>query len=408
MMAKRDASAEENNNSPAHTVIVNMPPVREPKARRMNAVEDVESPTFVDEVFNEPDEYEDPLTDYLQRWNHVQGFYINLVRLPDPPDMENYFARPNYEPMNHGRLRFNPPTLVADVQKKMRSGGRVRIQLLDSTGKYVKEGGYTGNIGDPDAAYFVEPLPAPVVESSPAPTIVAPASAPVDPIRAAMETAMARRLERMFDDPPTPPPAPAPKAELSDEDRMTLAFARSGNMVGQITSNIVSTMSQATAGAQQPVTTFDKILTAATTFPDLTLKIFQRVDRVIDRFAPARENPETDAEEDDAADGDDEPRDEATDANGKGGEQPTILDYLIEQCAENSDLTMQDAKLSKFATENPEEFAQIKKTLKSYSAEAVIGHISTLKREYALVLKAPHVRGWFERFTNEAMKHTSL
>lgn len=150
-----------------------------------------------------------------------QGYQLSLVRLPDPGHLAGRFRTECLDMMSYGQIPFRPSHLVQDIQKYLKSGGKVRVNLKDRRNHYLRGAFFTGIIPDPpeSVALDVQQHLTQALATQPHAAAIGQAQqhqpAPLDPLTEALRKAqiamISRNMERLMsvDAPEQNGPTPA-------------------------------------------------------------------------------------------------------------------------------------------------------------------------------------------------------
>jgi hypothetical protein len=374
----------------------NSPTPRRAKAQPRAAPDPEPEPDDDDQQimsFND-DEEADELTQFIEAWSDGKQYQMTLARHPDTSEMEGRWLKLCTETEYYPRFPFRPDSLVQDIQRRTKSGGKVRIQLHDRNG-YVQGGSLTFIVSDPDPALLAANEAKPVV----APAITAAAREATennDVVNKAIQAAIAARITKLFDDPPPAGnPAPAAKPELSSQDKLSLALIQESKLLPTVFGQIT----QAIAAANQNVNTapdkFDKVLSIFERIPSLHSRAAKTIDRLLNRFLPDEGGTDTDdAEEEEMTT--EERRQE-------------LLTYLMNRCAANQPVTFRDEEIASFIAAEPDEWNELLVSLQLGSVEQIIHAMtqpavsSKLAPTLAIVLRSEHAHQWVQSIKDLAL-----
>jgi hypothetical protein len=145
-------------------------------------------------------------------------------------------------------------------------------------------------------------------------------------------------------------------------------------MRARITSSLFSVVGNSDGEVPQP-TLIQQVFGALEQRPNLAA-------RILDRVMPEKKEPPADADDDDAE---------------EVSLEDSCVSYLLEKCAANESVTLEDAPLRALAVANPASFKEFLGLLNMASVEQVIEHLSASFDLARVVLRAPHVHAWFVR-----------
>jgi hypothetical protein len=171
----------------------------------------------------------------------------------------------------------------------------------------------------------------------------------------------------------TSPPAPTKnEPNISDDDRALMLILKDSGMRERITSNLLSAVSN-NDGAPPPW------------YAHVFKEFSQRpafAERVLDRILPKKKVSDDD--------------------NDETEETESLVDkcfgYLIEKCAANEPVTLNDEPLRVLAVTSPDDYKQIIEGLQIASVEQIIAYMSDKYDVARVVLRVPHGRAWVEDF----------
>jgi hypothetical protein len=172
----------------------------------------------------------------------------------------------------------------------------------------------------------------------------------------------------------TSPPAPT-KSEpnISDDDRALMWLLKDSAMRSRITSNLFSMVGSGDGATPPPW--YAHVVTELNQRPVL-------IDRLLNRFFPPKMNAENDDEE----------------AEDTESIADKCIDYLMEKCAANEPVTLDDEPLRALAVASPSGYKDILEGLRIASAEQIMAHLSSQNDTARVVLRVPHARAWVEDF----------
>lgn len=166
----------------------------------------------------------------------------------------------------------------------------------------------------------------------------------------------------------------APK-DKDEDDRVLLSLLKDRGLRQRIASSITSLVGD--PDASEPQAWYVHIMQALETQPQLTSKLLGLIDRVMP--APTAPTPDADDEE------------EEIDL------EESCVDYLLEKCAANESVTLNDEPVRALAVANPQGFKDFIGLIQLASVEQIIEHLSKEFDLARIVLRAPHAHAWFVR-----------
>jgi hypothetical protein len=356
------------------------------------------APQLADDADDDDDaeEFEplDPVSEYCEQWNDGRTYKVKLTRLPDPPDYEQSFARPCRDEFHFDLFTFRPDALVRDVQNKMRSGGRVRVQLIYA-GRVMAGSTQTFFVNDPDTA----PAPSPREQAQ-------GEQSPPAPAQPQAKSRLEQLLEDKFyadvsDKLSDKANGAAQGTGLSPEDELTLRLARDTDLWGKVSNNLASVITSSQGGRAEKKTWKDHAVNVVAGNTHLQNRLARVLERVIDKVLPGEDG----AGDDDADDG---AGDEGAAGEGAAGElaegpdaSVTLMECVIARCAEGAPFSFDEAVARKVRAEMPDVWEEMIRSLASYPVPMVIAWFSDPEKYpayYGLILKAPHARAWVETY----------
>jgi hypothetical protein len=197
------------------------------------------------------------------------------------------------------------------------------------------------------------------------------AQAPADPVGDALR--LLREFKKLEQE-TSPPAQTKTEPAISDEDRALMMLLKDGDMRARITSSLFSVVGNSDGEVRQP-TFFQQVLGAFEQRPKLAA-------RILDRVMPETKEPPADADDDDAE---------------EVSIEDSCISYLIEKCAANESVTLEDAPVRALAMANPAGFKEFLGLLNLASVEQIVEHLSAEFDLARVVLRAPHVHAWFVR-----------
>jgi hypothetical protein len=173
----------------------------------------------------------------------------------------------------------------------------------------------------------------------------------------------------------TAPPAQT-KSEptINDEDRALMLLLKDRDMRSRITSSLFSVVGNGDGEASAPW--YGQLLNELTQRPALA-------ERLLDRIFPNKKKASAES-------GDDEPEEPQS-------AEDVCADYLMEKCAANEPVTLNDEPLRALAVSSPSEYQELVLGLQAGSVDQIIAHLSNQFETARIVLRAPHARSWIEQ-----------
>jgi hypothetical protein len=176
--------------------------------------------------------------------------------------------------------------------------------------------------------------------------------------------------------------AEAPK-DKDEDDRVLLSLLKDRSLRQRITSSIASMVGNPDAGESSAW--YVHMMQALEERPQLTSKLFGLIDRVM---------PSVKA--DDAGD----------DEEGEIDLEESCVTYLLEKCAANESVKLNDEPVRALAVANPQGFKDFIGLIQLASVEQIIEHLSKEFDLARIVLRAPHAHAWFVRLKELAAAAT--
>jgi hypothetical protein len=362
---------------PRRTRETNAPIVDEPSAYEPEYEFDAEEPTGLL-----------PEEEFEYRFRHLQGHYFNLVRRPDPPDKQNGgFLRDCNMAENYGRMIFNPATWLADIRRRMRSGGLVKVTLVDVHSRFVRDGSVMFIVADPADSEIAH---ASINASAPVSETLAQPAAPLDPLQAMisqLEMAKALKSALRDDDEPT---KRSPQDSLNESDRIMLAVAKDSNLLPTVMGSVATSIAATFAAANQATgakssgkeSTLDQTLKVLDFF-GLQTRAPMLLDRVVSRFLP---DPEVSEDMETAED--------------------ALFEYCAEQCIANAPVSLDDEAFVNFRISAPGNYDVMLGMFQKLSRRKIIAHfISGEPSPLTVALKSPHASAWVDNLKRIANGH---
>ena len=333
----------------------------------------------------------DPVLSFVEEWNDGTPRQMDLIRQSDPPD--ELFIKPCNENKYYPRLAFRPESLVTDVQKRLRSGGKVRIKLIER-GQYVIGGSLTFVVPDPEPSVLATVPEQHAASSSQAPTAT-PVATANDVVNDAIQVAIAARIKRLFDEPPAQSNPPPAKSELSDKDKLSLALIQESSLLPTVFGQITAAIAAANQNVKAAPDKFDRVISVFEKIPSLHSRAAKTIDRLLNRFLP-----------DEAGD------DEGGDEEGMTSAERTraLLTYLMNRCAANEPVTFQDEEILSFAEAHPDEWNELVTSLALGSVRQIVDAVASpyiagdLSPTLAVVFKLEHAPAWIGSLKELAAK----
>jgi hypothetical protein len=173
----------------------------------------------------------------------------------------------------------------------------------------------------------------------------------------------------------TAPPAQT-KSEptINDEDRALMMLLKDRGMRSRITSSLFSLVGNGDGEASAPW--YGQLLNELTQRPALA-------ERLLDRIFPNKKKASAES-------GDDEPEEPQS-------AEDVCADYLMEKCAANEPVTLNDEPLRALAVSSPSAYQELVLGLQAGSVDQIIAHLSEQFEGARFVLRTPHARGWIEQ-----------
>jgi hypothetical protein len=330
----------------------------------------------------------DPLFSFVEEWNDGTPRQMDLIRQPDPPD--ELFIKPCNENKYYPRLTFRPESLVIDVQKRLRSGGKVRIKLIER-GQYVIGGSLTFVVPDPEPSVLATVPEQHAASSSQAPTAT-PVATANDVVNDAIQVAIAARIKRLFDEPPAQSNPPPAKSELSDKDKLSLALIQESSLLPTVFGQITAAIAAANQNVKAAPDKFDRVISVFEKIPSLHSRAAKTIDRLLNRFLP-----------DEASD------DEGGDEEGSAEQTRALLTYLMNRCAANEPVTFQDEEILSFAEAHPDEWNELVTSLELGSVQQIMEAVASpyiagdLAPTLTVVFKLEHAPAWIGQLKDLAV-----
>jgi hypothetical protein len=219
-----------------------------------------------------------------------------------------------------------------------------------------------------EKAHRLNPSPSVLQQSQPTTT-------PVDPLDNLVRTV--NTLKQLGVPIGETPKAKATETPKDEDDRVLLSLLKDGELRRRVTGSISSMVGGADAVDRHWV---EVAADALERHPKLATRLID----LGERFFPKRE---------DSDDGDDD---------AAASVEDRCTDYLLEKCAANEPVTLNDAPLRELATQSPDEYAELIAGLQALNAEEIISYFSDKFDGARLVLRTPHARGWVERLKEVA------
>jgi hypothetical protein len=168
--------------------------------------------------------------------------------------------------------------------------------------------------------------------------------------------------------------AEAPK-DKDEDDRVLLSLLKDRSLRQRITASIASMVGD--PDASEPQAWYVHMMQALETQPQLTSKLFGLIDRVMPSIKA----------DDDAGD----------DEDGEIDLEESCVNYLLEKCAANESITLNDEPVRALAVASPQGFNDFLGLINLASVEQIIEHLSKDSDLARVVLRAPHAHAWFVR-----------
>ncbi len=210
------------------------------------------------------------------------------------------------------------------------------------------------------------------VKSNPAPSVPPqqPAAVAPDPLDELVRTVTV--LKQLGVPIGEAPRARTTEAKKDEDDRVMLSLLKDSSLRRRVASSITSLIGDSD-------TTDRHWLEVAADALERHPKLVTRIADISARFLPKKEEPD---------DGDD---DAAVSVEDR------CADYLLEKCAANEPVTLQDEPLRALAVSSPSEYQELVLGLQAGSVDQIIAHLSEQFEGARFVLRTPHARGWIER-----------
>jgi hypothetical protein len=176
--------------------------------------------------------------------------------------------------------------------------------------------------------------------------------------------------------------AAATEAPKDEDDRVLLSLLKDRTLRQRITASIASMVGD--PDASEPQAWYVHMMQALETQPQLTSKLFGLIDRVM---------PSVKA-------------DDAGDDEGEVDLEEACINYLLEKCAANESVTLNDEPVRALAVANPQGFKEFIGLINLASVEQIIEHLSKEFDLARVVLRAPHAHAWFVRLKELAAAAT--
>jgi hypothetical protein len=173
----------------------------------------------------------------------------------------------------------------------------------------------------------------------------------------------------------TSPPAPT-KSEptISDEDRALMMLLKDRDMRSRITSSLFAVVGNGDGDGETNSSWVTQAIRALEQRPELTM-------RILDRLMPAPKEPPPDADDED----------------GEIDLEESCVTYLLEKCAANESVTLNDEPVRALAVANPQGYKDFIGLIQLASVEQIVEHLSKEFDLARIVLRAPHAHAWFVR-----------
>jgi hypothetical protein len=173
----------------------------------------------------------------------------------------------------------------------------------------------------------------------------------------------------------TSPPAPT-KSEpsISDEDRALMMLLKDRDMRSRITSSLFAVVGNGDGDGETNSSWVTQAIRALEQRPELTM-------RILDRFMPAPKEPPPDDDDED----------------GEIDLEESCVTYLLEKCAANESVTLNDEPVRALAVANPQGYKDFLGLINLASVGQIVEHLSKEFDLARIVLRAPHAHAWFVR-----------
>jgi hypothetical protein len=214
------------------------------------------------------------------------------------------------------------------------------------------------------------------VKSNPAPSVPPqqPATAAPDPLNDLVRTvSVLKQLGVPIGEAPRGKPTEPTKDE---DDRVLLSLLKDGELRRRVSTSISSLIGGADTAERH-------WLEVAADALERHPKLVARIGDLGARFLPKKEEPDDD---DDAA----------------VSVEDRCADYLLEKCAANEPVTLQDEPLRALAAASPDDYQELILGLQAGSVDQIIAHLSEQFEGARFVLRTPHARSWIEQLKEVA------
>lgn len=356
-----------------------------------DATPDLPAYTFLEDQEEEEPEYLSPLDLFLHKFSTGGPYRFNLTRLPDPAEHEGRWLKKCEEDEHWPSIPFRHDSLGADIHKRLKSGGKVRVQLFFN-GSYVKGGSITFLIADPDITPAAASQDTPT--STPTPQPQAPPADVQPPLQDNFLTDFQRRFQnvmldemekRLRGEQPEPKPQATSEKPLSPQEQLTLTIAEQSDLLPTVLRSITAAVASVQQTAQPPNTLGDRILNLVDRNPQLQRRALNTFDRVMDRFFPVRRN--------------------GNDYDDEGGTevsleelQNQLMDYVVGRCAARQPVSFNDPLFKEFADAAPEQYQDLLESLAGLSPKIIIKNVLDYWPQHAEVLRSEHAPGWILQY----------
>ncbi len=182
----------------------------------------------------------------------------------------------------------------------------------------------------------------------------------------------------------TSPPAPIKnEPSISDEDRALMMLLKDRDMRSRITSSLFAVVGNGDGDGETNSSWVTQAIRALEQRPELTM-------RILDRFMPAPKEPTPDEDDDD----------------GEIDLEESCVTYLLEKCAANESVTLNDEPVRALAVANPQGYKDFLGLINLASVGQIVEHLSKEFDLARIVLRAPHAHAWFVRLKELAAAAT--
>ncbi len=180
----------------------------------------------------------------------------------------------------------------------------------------------------------------------------------------------------------SPPAQTKNEPTISDEDRALMMLLKDRDMRSRITSSLFAVVGNGDGDGETNSSWVTQAIRALEQRPEITM-------RILDRLMPLPKEPTPDDEED-----------------GEIDLEESCIDYLLEKCAANEAITLNEEPVRALAVANPQGYKDFLGLINLASVEQIIEHLSKEFDLARIVLRAPHARAWFVRLKELASAAT--